>query len=30
MIAFLLISWVALIFVSYKLSVIVLEKWGLL
>lgn len=30
MTAFLLISWVALVFVSYKVSVIVLEKWELL
>ena len=30
MTAFLLISWVALIFVSYKVSVICLDKAGLL
>lgn len=30
MTAFLLISWVALIFVSYKISVIILDKWELL
>jgi hypothetical protein len=30
MTAFLLISWVALIYVSYKASVILLEKWQLL
>jgi len=30
MAAFLLISWVALIYVSYKVSAILLEKWNLL
>ena len=30
MTAFLLISWVALIYASYKASVILLEKWKLL
>jgi hypothetical protein len=30
MTAFLLISWVAIIYVSYKASVIILDKWELL